>query len=192
MRQKACKHCGRVFIPASKYTYLCPECHDKAKASGVVLQRVCRQCGATFFGGPRAWYCPNCRVDRVKAQEREHKRSGPVRAIGSTDLCAACGGEYIVNSGRQKYCPACSGKAVNEAIRNHKRQYAANRKEQIADYKTAMSSNRHVCVVCGKIFDSNLPTVTCSDACDAVRRKNHQRAADAKRSPRKRSVNSGQ
>ena len=188
MRQKACKHCGRTFEPATKYTYLCPECHAAAKASGVVLDRTCRQCGATFQGGPRAWYCPSCRADRRREQDRKRSKSGTARPIGSTDLCVKCGGEYIVASGRQKYCPNCAAQAVNQTVKTHKRQYAADRKDKITEYKAAMTSNRHVCIICGKVFDSDLPVVTCSVACDKIRRQRNQKRADGKRSPRRKII----
>lgn len=185
MRPKSCKRCGRPFEPASKYTYLCPECHAQAKASGVISKHTCRQCGVSFQGGPRAWYCPNCRQERRRARERGYQRNGSLRKLGSTDLCIRCGKEYIVVSGRQKYCPFCAGEAINETVRQHKRQYAAERSEQMAQYKKDMARNRHVCVVCGTVFDADVPTVTCSPACDAVRRREAQHKADVKRSPRR-------
>ena len=65
--------------------------------------RICRQCGMSFYGGPRAWYCPSCRTER--ARERNRNFVAAARPIGSTDKCAVCGKEYIVKAGRQKYCP---------------------------------------------------------------------------------------
>ena len=186
MRQKSCKHCGRTFEPATKYTYLCPECHAVAKASGVVQDRICRQCGAAFQGGPRAWYCPSCRADRRRVHDREWKHTGAARPIGSADLCASCGGEYIVVSGRQKYCPNCAAQAVNKTVKEHKRQYAADHKDKMAEYKAVMTSDRHVCIICGKVFDSDLPVATCSTACDKIRRQQNQKRADSKRAPRRR------
>lgn len=186
MRAKACKHCGREFNPATKYTYLCPECHAAAKASGVVQDRQCRQCGTTFRGGPRAWYCPSCRAEREHERSRNYRRDGFGRQLGSTDLCVRCGGEYTVTSGRQKYCPDCREQGVNEAVRQHKRQYAAERADQMAKYKADMTSNRHVCIICKAVFDSDQPRATCSDACDKIRRQRNQKRCDAKRTPRKR------
>lgn len=181
MRLKSCKHCGRTFEPATKYTYLCQECHDAAKASGVVQERICRQCGMSFPGGPRAWYCPSCRADRRRVQDRMAKRNGTARPIGSIDLCARCGKEYSVASGRQRYCSDCSAAAVNETVKAHKREYATERKDQMSEYRLTMSRDRHVCIVCGKVFDSNLPEATCSEACDKIRRQINQKKADAKR-----------
>lgn len=185
MRLKSCKHCGKPFEVPTKYTYLCPDCRKEAKTTGAIRDRICRQCGASFPGGPRAWYCPECRAERRREKDRGAKRSKPARKLGSEDLCEACGKPYTVNSGRQKYCPDCAPEAVGRTVREHKRQYAADRAEEMAAYKQRMSSNRHICIICGKVFDSDLPTVTCSPACDKIRRQQHQRAADAKRKPRR-------
>ena len=65
--------------------------------------RVCKECSQTFSGGPRAWYCPECRVERQRRQVRYPSK----RPIGSKDICQNCGKKYIVNSGLQKYCPDC-------------------------------------------------------------------------------------
>lgn len=78
----------------------------------VVKDRICRQCGASFPGGPRAWYCPNYRAERAREADRRHKAKGTIRPLGSTDKCTVCGKQYIVNSSRQKYCPDCSYDAV--------------------------------------------------------------------------------
>lgn len=88
--------------------------------------------------------------------------------VGSTDLCINCGGEYIVASGRQMYCSHCAAQAVNQTVKKHKRQYAADHKDKMAKYKAAMTSDRHVCIICGEVFDSDLPVVTCSTACDKI------------------------
>lgn len=189
MRIKSCKHCGRAFTPATKYTYLCPECHSVAKSAGIVQDRTCRECGVTFPGGPRAWYCPDCRAERRRVQSRKAKKGKPARPIGSEDLCEICSKPYIVNSGRQKYCPDCAPEAVAQKVRDHKRQYAADHAEQMAKYKVDISSNRHVCIICGAVFGSHLPTVTCSPECNKIRVQRHQQAADAKRSPRRRTNN---
>lgn len=185
MRTKSCKRCGRTFTPASKYTYLCPDCHGDAKASGVVRERICRTCGTPFPGGPRAWYCPDCRAERKRSQQRRQARLGAARPIGSTDRCIRCGGEYTVVSGMQKYCPDCAPVAVNDTVKERKRKYAADRKDQMAAYKQIMSSNRHVCVICGTVYDSNLATASCSDACDKIRRQQAQKRAEGKRKQRR-------
>lgn len=36
--------------------------------------RICRTCGAQFSGGPRAWYCPDCRRERARIQKQRYNR----------------------------------------------------------------------------------------------------------------------
>lgn len=78
----------------------------------MLLDRVCRnnKCNKNFIGGPRAYYCPECRVVRRRDQSTEGKRrkkKGLVREWGSIDFCERCGKEFIVNAGLQRYCPEC-------------------------------------------------------------------------------------
>lgn len=39
----------------------------------MILPRTCRECGCTFQGGPRAWFCPSCGAKRRKLHDREMK-----------------------------------------------------------------------------------------------------------------------
>ena len=76
---------------------------------------TCRECGKTFPGGPRAWFCPKCRADRRREASRVGKvkeRAGLTRQLGSADQCPVCGQDYIVNSGNQRYCPNCAPDAI--------------------------------------------------------------------------------
>lgn len=76
----------------------------------MLQQRTCRTCSRSFEGGPRAYYCPECRAERKQATWRDFKRrkkSGDVRPLGSTDKCERCGKEYVVESGNQRFCPDC-------------------------------------------------------------------------------------
>lgn len=42
--------------------------------------RICKECGIKFSGGPRAWYCPNCRKERQKKQaENQNQGKGWVK-----------------------------------------------------------------------------------------------------------------
>lgn len=67
--------------------------------------RICQECGITFTGGPRAWYCEDCRAERRRRRDRNRHPSK--RPIGSKDICVNCGKKYTVNSGLQKYCQDC-------------------------------------------------------------------------------------
>lgn len=79
--------------------------------------KTCTTCGTVFPGGPTAKYCPVCRAERIRENDRkrhQRKLAGQIRHIGSTDLCTICGKSYEVKSGYQKYCEPC---AVAEAKR---------------------------------------------------------------------------
>ncbi|WPB41307.1 hypothetical protein DEGADCKI_02646 [[Clostridium] scindens] len=80
--------------------------------------RICRECGKAFSGGPRAWYCPECRSIRERERRRKYNTCGYVRKLGGTDICKRCGKEYIVRSGTQRYCEECSKIAIMEIDRN--------------------------------------------------------------------------
>lgn len=183
MRQRICQHCGKAFASRSADNYLCPECSAAYHKQAPLRPRVCRQCGATFEGGPRAWYCPNCRAVRQAEASRRAKANGPQRPIGSIDKCKVCGAEYTVTGGRQRYCPSCKEAATRENIRRRSREYNAENREalrQKADDRRA-ASRAKICIICGKPFESSTPRVTCSDACDQIRKKLRQAEADIRR-----------
>jgi len=105
----------------------------------VVKKRICRQCGKEFQGGPRAWYCPDCRAIRQREAHIRFQRKGKVadRPLGSVDRCLRCGKEYIVNSSRQKYCPKCALDAVREADRLSSRKWNQDHKDTLYPQKNA-------------------------------------------------------
>lgn len=105
----------------------------------VVKDRTCRQCGAVFSGGPRAWYCPACRSVRAKEADRRRKASGIARPLGSTDICTVCGKPYVVRSSRQKYCPDCAYEAVRAVDRPASRAWNQAHK---ATYYPARNAKR--------------------------------------------------
>ena len=168
--EKACIKCGKSFHGGSDKFY-CDDC-AKALKSNVMRTRTCKLCGVEFLGGPRASYCPKCRKIRQKeASARARKRGGAARPIGSVDKCKWCGAEYIVNSGRQKYCSdECQREAVLEWQRKHKEGY---NKISGQDIKKAQrrKEKKKICVYCGRVFSSPTPTNLCSEYC---RKKNKQ------------------
>ena len=158
--------------------------------------RTCRQCGAIFDGGPRAWYCPICReYRRMEADRACHARirRGETRQIGSVDTCQICGKEYVVVGGKQKYCPKCAPEAVAEIDRTQGLEYySAN----AATINPARNAKRRLgprpCVICGELLDAPTPRKTCGkDECTLELKRQSQKRADAKRK-RKQGVNYGQ
>lgn len=158
----------------------------------VVKDRICKQCGKTFPGGPRAWYCPECRSERKKQQAAiRRQRPGPNRPLGSIDHCVVCGKEYVVKGGMQKYCEDCAKSAVAEKDRAAGIAYYRENKDAInpARYEKLRVKEK-VCIVCGKTFDPHgLPAEMCSDECRRIRRRLQQYDAERKRQKDKKSAN---
>ncbi len=118
-----CHKCGSIFDTESYTAILCPHCSRQARENSTLRTCICRECGTEFEGGPRAWYCPECRLERKRESLRCFRKNGPARPLGTTDICVRCGKQYIVTGWRQKYCPDCSADGTKEAVRPHKRRY---------------------------------------------------------------------
>lgn len=169
--KRICKYCGKTYEgdPGSS---ACPECvADRKKTT--IRDRVCRQCGRTFPGGPRAWYCPECRAERRRESAERQRRRGTQRPIGSIDRCEVCGGEYVVNSSRQRYCPQCAAEACRRADREQSKAWnAANTTPEGRKTERKASSAEIPCAVCGKPFvPTGGPAVTCGPECREIYRK---------------------
>lgn len=163
-------------------------------AVNVVRTRVCHQCGIKFLGGPRAWYCPSCRINRAKMQDALRRQNGTKRPLGSIDRCEICGDDYVVKSGAQRYCPKCAPDAVRRVDNLQSRAWNEAHKET---YYPARNAKRRAaekpCIVCGKMFLPNgLPTNTCSPECRRERKRQIQKASDLKRRGDKRGENNCQ
>lgn len=187
MRLIKCKKCGEIVEASGEQAY-CAVCRSQILSASAIRQRICRDCGAAFDGYPRSFYCPDCRANRRRASSRAckaAKRAGATRKLGSIDLCLSCGAEYTVNSPRQRYCPDCARTVVPTTVNSQKREYASAHRDDYQNAKAALRQDRKVCVVCGKTFDGRPVTVTCSDECRRIRRRELQKAADQKRKTKK-------
>lgn len=168
--QRKCKKCGLVYWTKPGDSYLCPKCAEVARKAGVLGNRTCATCGAIFPGYPRSKYCPGCRKaaqQEASRRSKERKKAGTSRQLGSTDICQHCGKPYTVTSGLQRYCPDCAKEVVPENIRQHKRDYMADNRDRFNAHHQAMRSQRRVCAICGKTFDSPTNTTVCSADCAA-------------------------
>lgn len=183
MRMIKCWNCGQIAEAAGE-SALCPQCRNQLRVNSVLRERVCRTCGSTFLGGPRAWYCPNCRAERARVANREAKaraRAGKTRRLGSTDICQICGKEYTVEGGLQRYCPECAPAAIQTIARTQSREWMTDHREEAVARKKEIAKNRRVCTVCGQGFYSRYPSVTCSAECATVLKAYRQAVADHKR-----------
>lgn len=189
MRTIKCKGCGKI-VQVNKDQAMCKDCRRKVKQASVIRPRTCIVCRSIFDGGPRASYCPACRDVRKKQAKKayqQRKAVGNVRPIGSTDICANCGCEYTVNSGLQRYCPACAEVVVADTVNAHAREYAATEAQRAkrAERKRELAEDRKVCVICGNPIQSHTTTVTCSPECADIRLRELRRRADKRRNRRK-------
>lgn len=180
MRQHICKNCGKIYITDKPDSWFCPACADESRRN-IMRDKTCAMCGTAFVGYPRSKYCPTCRVKAKRENNRMHKKNGPSRKLGSTDICQACGKEYTVEGGLQRYCPECGKTVVAENVRAQSRKWNASHREELNAYRQDMRKDRRVCAVCGKAFSSPIPSVTCSPECAAEYKRQKQRIMDAKR-----------
>lgn len=183
MIQRKCKRCGNFFLAPTPDTVVCPACRAIIRAEVAYRPRICTRCGAEYMGYPHSKYCPECQLQVRRERDRTRRKEGKGRPLGSTDLCAACGKPYVVKSGTQRYCPDCAKTVVPETIRAHKREWMREHPEQ-AEHKAESRRDRRVCAVCGKTFNSPLPTVTCSPECAEIYRKSNQAHRDIMRGHR--------
>jgi len=142
----------------------------------MIQDRICKQCSSCFRGGPRAYYCLTCRVERTKIANREckeRKKKGMVRQIGSTGICEKCGKKYIVNSGIQRFCPDCQKEHTLEYDRLTGLKYYHIYKNKINPTRNLRRQiGAKKCYWCGKEFVSHNKKMTCSLEC-SNKRKNH-------------------
>lgn len=135
---------------------------------------ICKQCGYSFTGGPRAYYCLNCRTKRQRESNRDYKarkKTGELRKHGSIDTCECCGKEYIVNASLQRFCPDCQKPHMLEYDRISGLEYYHNNKDNInpSRYDKRRIGPRK-CAWCGKEFETNNKSLTCSPECGKQRK----------------------
>lgn len=169
MRLKKCTKCGELFNTDKNGKTMCDACVAAARST-TIRPRTCHECGAVFDGGPRAWYCPDCRAARQKEQAANYRRNGAARSIGSIDICEVCKREYVVTGGLQRYCPDCAEEAIREKDREASRRWNVENHFHEKRSQTPRSGQK-VCVICGKPVPPGTPRVTCSPECDKLRRR---------------------
>lgn len=139
----------------------------------ILIDKQCRQCSKVFQGGPRAWYCPECRHQRHLESMKQYYKCGAVRPFGSIDHCSICGAEYVVTAAAQKYCRECSKEAVRQAGNANMRQ-RYKRSEQ----KTLTEKR---CAICGELFPYDGRRVICENPeCKQIRKSQQRRASYAR------------
>lgn len=164
---RVCKYCGKEY-EGDPGGSCCPDC-AAAQRETTVRTRICTICGASFPGGPAARFCPACRAERRREQNRRFKRNGPQRPLGSTDYCVVCGKPYMVNGGRQHYCPKCAPEAIRRIDNAQSRKWNRENTTPQERRETRQAAGAEIrCAVCGKPFVPRDPSLTCSPECSAA------------------------
>ena len=177
--QRCCSKCGKIFY-GDPSLRMCPDCAKESRSQNVIRDRICIDCGASFPGGPRARRCPNCRVVAAKETTKQYRQNGAKRPIGSFDKCQMCGKEYVVESGRQKYCKQCKDEASLLWQREHKAGYH-KQPEQIQAKKQRRIERKRVCGYCQRVYWDSVPSNLCSDYCREQQHRIAQCKSDIKR-----------
>lgn len=145
------------------------------KGTSTIAPRTCRECGAIFDGGPRAWYCPNCRETRKKLQKaryNERRKRGLSLSLGeSFGRCEVCGREFVYASARQMYCPECAKEAWKASDRQqgmewyHKHMDLGKRRERRKECYVKKPPT--ICPVCGSKLERSQKSY-CTDRCARI------------------------
>ncbi len=177
--RRICRDCGKIFY-GNLDSVSCPDCAAVSRYDNVIRERICIDCGRNFDGGPRAKRCPQCREIAKAETSRRYKKSGPCRPLGSLDNCEVCGKEYIVKSGRQKYCSDCQRFAVLQWQRDRKAEY--NKKPEVAETRRQRRLERQkACQYCLRPFWSTSSSPYCSDYCRIEQKKYNMCIVDINR-----------
>ena len=143
--KRECKQCGKPFEAPNKWRYMCPECAAESKKRNVLRERTCFRCGTKFVGGPRAWYCPECRAQRAKERAAKYRANGSFRHLGDVDHCENCGKEYVIEAGTQRYCKECAKTVAAAKDAEAARAYYAVNQKQMKEMRKPLRR----CIICG-------------------------------------------
>jgi len=142
----------------------------------MIQDRICKQCNISFTGGPRAYYCPDCRVIRqaeTNIRHRSRERKGLARKIGDSDKCEKCDKSYEIKAGLQRFCEDCQRihQLEHQRVTNLKSYHLHKDKTNpIRNLRRQMGPVK--CWWCGKEFIAHNTKLTCSPEC-SNKRKNH-------------------
>lgn len=113
--------------------------------SNNILPRTCRECGCTFQGGPRAWYCPSCGAERRQRQNREMKKRIRARdyiPLGSIINCVDCNKKITKTSGRLQRCHECAAIHLKEVDNQQSLEWKVSHPEKSKESKRKISRDR--------------------------------------------------
>ena len=138
---QTCTHCKNTFTPPDTHICkLCAACTAQVETAHTMqgkttlAHRTCVDCGAVFYGGPRARRCLHCKKERTRELNtacKQRKKAGLHRPLGSIDTCMECGGGYSVTCPTQLYCPDCAPEAQKKADAQQGMEYYLKNRDAI-------------------------------------------------------------
>ena len=132
-----CAICGKEYTVKGGGQKYCPECAKNRRLPTHIggVERVCKICGATFAGGPKARFCPKC------YQTRWDNIQNGMERVTVDRVCKVCG---IAFKGyhNSKSCPNCAEEARLKISREWHRAGGAARPLGSIDH----------CLRCGKEY----------------------------------------
>lgn len=156
---------------------------NEHKKTSNLHRKTCKRCGVAFMGRPAALYCDNCRTEVRREYDRQykHKSDKEKRKLGSIDKCLKCGKEYIVQSGKQKYCPACAVEAIRGNIRAERKKYMQEKREKspalVKEWKRVKFETL-ICPICKEEFTPTDYRQKSCERCKDVLKKYRQYIKD--------------
>ena len=134
----------------------------------------CTDCGIPCCGSIASFRCSTCQEianRETYRRSRERQANGTSRRKNQIYKCQRCGGDYILNSGNQRYCKECAPYAMVENKQEKSMQYREQHREEI-NAKKRVTPVEIKCEVCGKSFTvTNKRQRVCSDGCRVIYRK---------------------
>lgn len=190
--KRICECCGKEYWPTKQHqrycSHLCGKRGYRMEKKGlepsdfdsehIFAQRECVECGKLFWpnGATHKTCSEECRVSRINRQKREYRQAAkekkPKPELEPRE-CAECGKVFV---------PDCAARIVCS-----EECFAARRKRKMKGYSNAQAERERLsnpmalirpreCVECGKLFWPNASThKTCSEECNASRRRRQQR-----------------
>ena len=168
---RVCQRCGKTFS-GGRFSHFCEDCLKQIKSESTYKERICVDCGRSFMGYPKSKRCPDCQHRRTLEANRRRNKTGTKRPLGSIDKCAVCGKEYVVNSGGQKYCPACAETGLKMWEKENKPKAARMRYgDRKIREKEMIANQKKICRYCLAEFSTSTKNKQyCSEYCKKMSR----------------------
>lgn len=191
-----CEICGKP-LPPGRRRYCSEACSrekERMRAKEARKDRLrpkpyrwitCPDCGKQVWRPIKSIRCQQCQAELNKRHDAEHKArksAGRSRKIGDQYPCEACGKMYVLEGGKQRYCPDCRETQVRANIRRMNREWnravygTEEGKAKRAEARSLKAvPNLRACAQCGKPYETLTCGIYCSKECQAKGQQAYQK-----------------